>query len=130
MTYLPNSIERCAPIVGYDPYAFIMDKPSNILPPNAAAPALPDSFEAQGQENNCKKSGSKLLKGAKYTALIVTLAAVAMNFRKGTNAIRKLFGKAPKSAPKFIQNTTAFVQNKIYNPAKNAVVNLFNKIVK
>ena len=44
MTYLPNSIERCTPIVGFDPYAYIMDRPSNLKINKMQSPYDTDYF--------------------------------------------------------------------------------------
>lgn len=63
MTYLPNSIERCTPIVGFDPYAFIMDRPSNLKINKMQSPYDMDYFavgpEKSKDENTEKTDGTK-----------------------------------------------------------------------
>ena len=51
MTYLPNSIERCTPIVGFDPYAYIMDRPSNLQINKMQSPYQTDYY-AVGPDKN------------------------------------------------------------------------------
>lgn len=137
MYYLPNSIERCAPIIGFDPYAFIMDKESN-LTPGAIAPMAPDSFETQGgnktNKTNAekpKKNGvAKIINVAKFTAAAVTAGAFAVCFKKCGNGIRKLFNLPQKQMPKALQTCVDFLKNKVYEPIKGAATGLIDKIIK
>ena len=133
MTQLPNSIERCAPILGFDPYAFIMDKPSNILPGGAAAPDIKnaDSFK-KNQENNKalqnNKKGGRLLKAAQYAAAGFVLATVALGAIKCTNGVRKLFKKPPIGLPEPLLKATDAIKKNLIYPVENFFIDIFNKI--
>ncbi len=95
MTYLPNSIERCTPIVGFDPYAFIMDRPSNLRINKMQSPYDMDYF-APGPEK-CKDETAQNPDGTKKkgilgTALKLTLGIAAIGLaiagiRRGVGAI-------------------------------------------
>lgn len=89
MTYLPNSIERLTPIVGYDPYAFIMGRPSNLTVNKMSNPYDCDYFTKDVKENNAgKPKGEKfgnlksILKGA------LGLATVGLAIYGGAKLIK------------------------------------------
>lgn len=133
MTYLPNSIERCAPILGYDPYAFIMDKPSNLTQQAVSNPAGADNFTPQTPKNTeCKTekkkrkfSIGKFFKLAKFAAGIAAIGAAAVCITKGRNKVRKLFKKPPIKAPKPIRKAVKFLKKDIYKPVKKFIKHIF-----
>lgn len=80
MTYLPNSIERCTPIVGFDPYAFIMDAPSNLTINKMQSPYDVDYY-ATGPKNTTENPSAdtpKKKRGGIYGALKIAAAAVSV----------------------------------------------------
>lgn len=80
MTYLPNSIERCTPIVGFDPYAYIMDRPSNLKINKMQSPYDTDYF-AVGPDKNTQAAETgenKEKKGTTGKILKTILGAAAI----------------------------------------------------
>jgi len=83
MTYLPNSIERCTPIVGFDPYAFIMDRPSNLRINKMQSPYDKDYFTAEPEKTDDKTSKNPdetKKKGAlgKILKIVLGIAAIGI----------------------------------------------------
>jgi len=156
MTYLPNSIERCAPIVGFDPYAYIMDKPSNLT--FTTAPTGSDCFSssvkdkkstdskgAQGADNKNKNTSKKpidvagLLRAAAgitaVTCAIIGLKRGVSHFKgKGapkvssaaTNKTKNFGGKILKKAGDIGGKVKTFILDK-WNALKTALHNCFKK---
>lgn len=81
MTYLPNSIERCTPIVGFDPYAYIMDRPSNLQINKMQSPYQTDYY-AVGPDKN-KNNTAENPDGTKKKGFLGT----AVKFAAGAAAI-------------------------------------------
>lgn len=94
MTYLPNSIERCTPIVGFDPYAFIMDKPSNLQINKMQSPYQTDYYavgpdkkkESAAKTTDEQKKGilGKILKTG---AAIAAVSLAIFGISKGAKAL-------------------------------------------
>lgn len=107
MTYLPNSIERCAPILGFDPYAYIMDSPSNLQINKMQSPYDVDYY-APGPQNVTetpaqstpkeKKKGPGFLGILKGAAAIASVAAVVVLIVRFKNKIGKIFHKGKKGS--------------------------------
>ncbi len=110
MSYLPNSIERCAPILGFDPYAYIMDKPSNLQINKMTSPYDVDYFakephnikedtqkeiKTQHKENKGKNTTGGFFTALKIGAAGTSIVALAIAAKKGIGVLGKLFGKIP-----------------------------------
>ncbi len=111
MTYLPNSIERCTPIVGFDPYAFVMDKPSNLRINKMQSPYGMDYY-AVGPEN--KKDEAENTDGTKKKGTLgkvlktgVGIAAIAL----GIFGLARCRGRATAGGVSSTGGIGAFFKN-------------------
>ena len=116
MTYLPNSIERCTPIVGFDPYAYIMDRPSNLKINKLQSPYDTDYF-AVGPDKNTQTAEAGENKEKKGTAgkiLKTILGATAIGLA--------IFGisKGIKALPSGGSSATGGILSKIGTHLQNA----------
>lgn len=98
---LPNSIERTAPIVGYDPYAFITGKKSNLtyagqpLHKNAGLDYYaknPENMYTDGERANKKFKIPAKIKKILGTAALIGGAVALIKF-KGSKCAKGLKGK-------------------------------------
>ena len=95
MTYLPNSIERCTPIVGFDPYAYIMDRPSNLHINKMQSPYQTDYFAVgpdKSKENDNEAPQNQKKKGVlgtilKTGAAITAIGLAVFGITKGARAL-------------------------------------------
>ncbi len=95
MTYLPNSIERCTPIVGFDPYAYIMDRPSNLHINKMQSPYQTDYFAVgpdKRKDNTCENPDGAKKNGVFGTAVKFAVGAAAIGLAifgisRGTRAL-------------------------------------------
>ena len=106
MSYLPNSIERCTLILGFDPYAYIMDKPSNLQINKMTSPYDTDYFAVGPKDTNNKakpnvenknneKKSSKIFTILKTAAAVTSVVALGICGKRAFNKIGKFLGKLP-----------------------------------
>lgn len=102
---LPNSIERTAPIVGYDPYAFIMGRKSNFSQSAKIGGTL-DYFAKKPEDmyTNDEKA-KKRFNFTPHLKNLLTIGAVLV----GTAAL--LFGKDKAKAANVVNNTVSTATN-------------------
>ena len=114
--YLPNSIERCTTIVGYDPYAFIMDRPSNLKIRKMKSPydtgidyfsKEPAPGSKEETQNNIKKS--KIVKLLKIGGAILAAAALFVGIKNQKHTAGT--GNATKEG--FFAKAKDFMNNKL-----------------
>ena len=127
MTYLPNSIERCTPIVGFDPYAYIMDRPSNLHINKMQSPYQTDYFavgpdkskenDNEAPQNQKKKGvlGTILKTGAAITAIGLAVFGITHLQNAGTCALRTI-GNGFGFAGRQLTRLANFITSKITPP--------------
>ncbi len=122
---LPNSIERTAPILGYDPYAFIMDRKSNL---NGLSPAVrgggldyfakkPENMYTNGEKVKNKFSLNLIIKGVLTIGAFVAGGAALVWGKKKIATAPPLPKTTPTGGPKEFFSK---IRNGISNGTKGA----------
>lgn len=105
---LPNSIERTTPILGYNPYAFIMGKSGSVSPGNMVRKNGQLDYFAKNPEN-MYTDGEKANKKFKITSNMKKIIGVAAGILgitalcklKGSKGAKSLKGKISEQFTKF-----------------------------
>ena len=118
MTYLPNSIERCTPIVGFDPYAYIMDRPPNLHINKMQSPYQTDYFAVgpdKSKENDNEAPQNQKKKGVlgtilKTGAAITAIGLAVFGITKGARALSTA-GTGGTGGSRLLNNAITHLQN-------------------
>ncbi len=117
---LPNSLERCTTIVGYDPYAFIMDRPSNLRIHKMRSPydtgidyfsKEPAPGSNEEKQNKIKKS--KIVKFLKIGGIALAAVALFAGIKKLPGILKKVPGADNTDKEGFFKRAKNFIGDKL-----------------